>query len=130
MKWLHNILKGASLTGALFVFQACYGSPQDSWYDENDWTPMSFTVLSRDGGKPAAGIKVYGNSYNYWEYGGMFLGTTDEEGRCSVDIPYNKETNGSWLRFEDPEGLLELKDTVLYDLNERDITVKLNSNSN
>lgn len=27
MKWLHNILKGASLTGALFVFQACYGMP-------------------------------------------------------------------------------------------------------
>ncbi len=28
MKWLHNLLKGVSLTGALFVFQACYGTPQ------------------------------------------------------------------------------------------------------
>ena len=28
MKWLRNILKGVSLTAALFVFQACYGSPQ------------------------------------------------------------------------------------------------------
>ena len=27
MKWLHNLLKGVSLTAALFVFQACYGSP-------------------------------------------------------------------------------------------------------
>lgn len=27
-KWFRNILKGISLTGALFVFQACYGSPQ------------------------------------------------------------------------------------------------------
>ena len=27
MKWLRNILKGASLTAALFVFQACYGTP-------------------------------------------------------------------------------------------------------
>ncbi len=26
-KWLHRLLKGASLTGALFVFQACYGTP-------------------------------------------------------------------------------------------------------
>lgn len=26
-KWIHRILKGASLTGALFVFQACYGTP-------------------------------------------------------------------------------------------------------
>lgn len=27
MKWFRNILKGASLTAALFVFQACYGTP-------------------------------------------------------------------------------------------------------
>ena len=27
MKWIRNILKGFSLTAALFVFQACYGSP-------------------------------------------------------------------------------------------------------
>ena len=27
MKWLRNLLKGISLTGALFVFQACYGTP-------------------------------------------------------------------------------------------------------
>ena len=27
MKWLHNLLKGMSLTAALFVFQACYGTP-------------------------------------------------------------------------------------------------------
>ena len=25
-KWLHHALKGASLTAALFVFQACYGT--------------------------------------------------------------------------------------------------------
>ena len=28
MKWLHNLLKGMSLTAALFVFQACYGTPE------------------------------------------------------------------------------------------------------
>lgn len=27
-RWFRNLLKGISLTGALFVFQACYGSPQ------------------------------------------------------------------------------------------------------
>ena len=26
-RWLRYLLKGASLTGALFVFQACYGTP-------------------------------------------------------------------------------------------------------
>ena len=34
MKWLHNILKGASLTGALFVFQACYGIPQPALWED------------------------------------------------------------------------------------------------
>ena len=28
MKWLHNILRASSLATALFIFQACYGSPQ------------------------------------------------------------------------------------------------------
>ena len=28
MKWLHTLLKGLSLTAALFVFQACYGTPE------------------------------------------------------------------------------------------------------
>ena len=37
MKWLHNLLKGMSLTAALFVFQACYGTPPgypDDFFEE------------------------------------------------------------------------------------------------
>ncbi len=30
MKWIRRILKGLSLTAALFVFQACYGTPQST----------------------------------------------------------------------------------------------------
>lgn len=33
-RWLRNILKGVSVTTALFVFQACYGTPQ-GWDPEN-----------------------------------------------------------------------------------------------
>ena len=32
-KWIHRALKGASLTTALFVFQACYGTPPGLEYD-------------------------------------------------------------------------------------------------
>jgi hypothetical protein len=32
-KWIHRALKGASLTTALFVFQACYGTPPGLDYD-------------------------------------------------------------------------------------------------
>lgn len=35
MKWLHHLLKGISLTAALFVFQACYGTGPVLPPDEN-----------------------------------------------------------------------------------------------
>lgn len=34
MKWIHNLLRGLSLTAALFVFEACYGTPP---VDSGDW---------------------------------------------------------------------------------------------
>ena len=36
-KWIHRALKGASLTTALFVFQACYGTPPGP-YEESQAT--------------------------------------------------------------------------------------------
>ena len=44
MKWLHNLLKGVSLTGALFVFQACYGIKQGPLY-EDGVAPMNFRMV-------------------------------------------------------------------------------------
>ena len=32
-KWIHRFLKGASLTTALFIFQACYGTPPTGFED-------------------------------------------------------------------------------------------------
>ena len=53
MKWLHNLLKGASLTTALFIFQACYGMPQPALYAEDgklyvDHTPACSVILRFD----------------------------------------------------------------------------------
>ncbi|MBR5101439.1 MAG: hypothetical protein IKX34_09115 [Bacteroidales bacterium] len=47
MKWLHNLLKGLSLTAALFVFQACYGTPEglEPDIDMGD-NPASVEVVS------------------------------------------------------------------------------------
>lgn len=33
-RWLRNLLKGCSLTTALFVFTACYGTPQGYKMDQ------------------------------------------------------------------------------------------------
>lgn len=42
MKWLHNLLKGMSLTACLFVFQACYGTPPG--YPEDFFDPETVSV--------------------------------------------------------------------------------------
>jgi hypothetical protein len=39
-KWLHRALKGASLTTALFVFQACYGTPPGPYMEEMEATDV------------------------------------------------------------------------------------------
>ena len=122
MKWLRNLLKGASLTGALFAFQACYGTAYSPFYEAGE-APMSFSVVSHRTGQPIPGIKVYGgmNSYGH----NTELGVSGEDGLCNVRIPYVKNEFGPHVQFEDPEGLYIPKDTVLVDLRERNIVIKL-----
>jgi hypothetical protein len=126
MKWLHNLLKGASLTTALFVFQACYGSPESYLEREGGYAPMTFSVLSRTTGEPLEGIHVLGQQTNAGYHNYIDLGVTASDGTCKVNIPYVRNIQGPYVRFEDPAGAHEAKDTVLFDLRERDIIVKLN----
>ena len=121
MKWLHNLLKGASLTGALFVFQACYGTPQLPLM-EYGVAPMTFSLVSRTTGEPLEGIQV---SVRHQEYGDDALGTTDADGRCRVEIPYSRNVVGPVLAFEDPQGQYVPKDTTLADLRDREIVIKM-----
>jgi hypothetical protein len=48
MKWLHNLLKGASLAGALFVFQACYGVPQAAPYVDDETDSLTVSLSDPD----------------------------------------------------------------------------------
>ena len=123
MKFLHNLLKGASLTGALFVFQACDGMPQPALYEEGGFAPMSFSLVSGTTGEPLKGIQVKGGSRSNDK--DQTLGVTDDDGRCRVEIPYQRNVGGPYLRFEDPEGHYAAKDTTLADLRDRDIVIKL-----
>ena len=126
MKWLHNLLRGFSLTGALFVFQACYGIPEPPLYEEGGEAPMTFTLVSHSTGAPLAGIDIKYNSTNGDDI--IYkIGATDADGKCQVKIPYRRNLEGPFIRFEDPEGQYIAKDTVLIDLRERNITVKLDS---
>lgn len=123
MKWLHNLLKGASLTGALFVFQACYGMPQSPLFDEWGEAPMTFSLVDHTTGTPLEGIRVTVQDWGTPRE----LGVTDADGRCKVDIPYIRNQAGPNLTFEDPQGLYAAKDTSLADLRERTIVVKLDA---
>ena len=127
MKFLHNLLKGASLTGALFVFQACYGMPQTPLMDEGGVAPMSFSLVSHDTGEPLEGIRIKGGTWERSREGEELLGVTDASGRCRVEIPYARNLKGPYLRFEDPQGAFAVKDTTLADLRDRDIVIKLDS---
>ena len=124
---MHNLLKGASLTGALFVFQACYGMPQPDVYRESGVAPMSFSLVSRTTGEPLEGIQVKGGSWKGAMDREDALGVTDADGHCRVEIPYLRHVEGPYLRFEDPNGQFAAKDTTLADLRDRDIVIKLDS---
>ena len=120
MKWLHNLLKGISLTGALFVFQACYGAPQDPMWDAQE-AQMSFSVVSHATGEPLEGVQI---SQTDWG-GKRELGKTDAEGKCKVQFSYQTNFRGPYFRFEDGNELYAVKDTVLDDLRYREIIIKM-----
>jgi hypothetical protein len=123
-KILHNLLKGASLTTALFIFQACYGVPMPPLYEDGGEAPMDFSLVSNETGEPLEGVLIKGKGDSRWgEY--IELGCTDADGRCHVEIPYARNLEGPFLRFEDPEGKLAPKDTSLADLREREIVIRM-----
>jgi len=110
MKWIRNALKGVSLTAAMFVFQACYGTMQDEFaYTE----PVSFRVISDDGQPiPDVAIEVQpqeslGESTYDWEY----LGSTDSMGlNCCRFRDFGMPNK---FRFTDRDSVYAVKDTVI-----------------
>ena len=123
MKILRNILKGISFTGALFVFHACYGEPYDPLLREGGMAPMSFTLVSHVDGKPIEGVNILSAAWKNAEK--RVIGTTDADGKCTVEIHYLRNNEGPYIKFQDAEGLYYVKDTTLADLRERDIIVKM-----
>lgn len=67
------LLRSISFTTALFIFQACYGSPQDFGLDLH----VDGKVLAKSSGLPIKGIRV--SVLNNVQY--VF---TDEQGRFSL----------------------------------------------
>jgi hypothetical protein len=101
--WIRKIVGGLSLTSAMFVFQACYGTPQDFGLD----LLIEGQVKAKTSGLPIKGIKV--SIANNMQYE-----ITDEEGKFSF---YTGMIEGLTIQFQDIDaiqnGLYYDKDTVL-----------------
>jgi hypothetical protein len=101
--WIRRIIKGLSLTSALFVFQACYGTPHDFGLD----LFIEGQVKSKTTDLPIEGIKVS-------VPGKMQYELTDNKGHFSF---YTELMNNVLVRFEDIDaaqnGVFAKKDTIL-----------------
>jgi len=100
---IRNWLAGLSLTTAFFVFQACYGPPQDFGLD----VLIEGKVVSADTGDPLAGIQVASDS-NYQ------TALTDENGEFSFYIAKDSVYAITFSDIDGEEnGRYASKDTIL-----------------
>jgi hypothetical protein len=104
--WLHKIIGGISFTSVLFIFQACYGTPQDIGND----VLVEGQVKSKTTGQPIKGIRVSSASGTQYQQ-------TDDAGKFSF---YSLYVRNLGLRFEDIDSTLNgaflAKDTILSDI--------------
>jgi len=70
-KLLRKIFGGISITAVAFTFQACYGMPEDPFYD----VKLTGAVTSKTTNLPIKGIKVTVNDESH------NLGITDKNGK-------------------------------------------------
>ena len=107
--WIRKIVGGLSFTSAMFIFQACYGTPQDFGLD----LLVEGQVKSKTSGLPIKGIKVSVADNMQYEI-------TDEEGKFSF---YTEMFESITLQFQDIDstqnGIFVDKDTVLTQISER-----------
>lgn len=102
--WRKGIIGGLSFSSALFIFQACYGPPQDLTKETLYWGQ----VKSRSTGQLLQGIKVTLKDYPQSEY-------TDETGEFYISSEILEQAT---LLFEDVDstvhGSYTSQDTVLF----------------
>jgi len=101
--WVRKLIGGMSLTTAVFIFQACYGTPQDFGMD----IFIEGLVKSKKTGEPVKGIKVSVKDNPQYQY-------TNDAGEFSF---YTVSTDVCTIRFEDIDSLQNGafidKDTIL-----------------
>lgn len=109
MKWIRKALKGISLTAAMFVFQACYGT-MESYYD----TKVTFHVVD-DNGAPLKDVAIWAQE--------LYFSDSSYIGDNSLPVEYTDEngmatwwTNESLQKFTftDKDSLYTPVDTIVH----------------
>lgn len=103
-KWIRRIIGGLSFTTALFVFQACYGTPQATGSD----VLVHGKVTSQNTNQPISGIKVSIDGEDQWC-------TTNQDGSYFL---YTEKKPAINIRFEDENEVHNSKDTVISQVND------------
>lgn len=103
-KIIRKILGGLSLTSAVFIFQACYGTPQDISLDDS---LLEGQVKSKTTGSPIKGIKVSIDDNLQYQI-------TDQAGRFSFYVQKQEKMK---IKFQDidleQDGSYLAKDTIV-----------------
>ena len=111
MHWIRKVLKCVSLTAAMFVFQACYGTMGD-YYE----CAVTFHVVDDETGEPLEGVRVWVlPDENESENLGFIAENTDDNGFATVWTESYQER----FKFIDKDSLYTPVDTVI-DLNSGD----------
>ena len=121
MKWLHNLLKGLSLTTALFIFQACYGTPD--WLNEGNRLP--FKVVDAETGDPLEGARISPRVQPADNLDWIPCGVTGPDGWALVEFG-TMDGADPQFRIWAPGTEYQVKDTVLTAGPYRDILISLN----
>ena len=122
MKLLHNILRGSTLATALFIFQACYGMPQDR---SEQFIYEARIKVTDAKGQALEGVKCSVKNYYMSEFTEQDVTGADGMLNISVAVPGQVAIRYVDLRFE-AEGF-NVKDTTINDVTspEPDFSVKL-----
>jgi len=108
--WKRKIIGGLCLTSIAFVFQACYGTPQDIGQD----LLIEGQVTSKTSGLPIKGIKVSVDErvqYANTDENGKFSLYMDKLQHAKIKFTDVDSTQNIW--FSNKDTLITISDSVL-----------------
>ena len=108
--WKRKIIGGLCLTSIAFVFQACYGTPQDIGQD----LLIEGQVTSKTSGLPIKGIKVSVDErvqYANTDENGKFSLYMDKLQHAKIKFTDVDSTRNIWISNKDT--LITISDSVL-----------------